>query len=111
MIRFLPTEAPKPSPARGDVARSWNTRGNRVAITTNHRQFGNLYRGHITRIAPQSGDGVHARFQIIDMDAAYVGERLGDYLDAERQLLDATSALDEELSGDEYRAWLRNQAA
>jgi len=67
------------------VERRWHARG--VAVYTVHPQYGLLARGRI-RVARRDA------WTWSDPDAN-VGRVIGDYLDAEAALLDATAALDE----------------
>lgn len=64
-----------------------------VVVETIHPQLGRLERG---RIYPQRTTGWQGVWQVVDVDHEQVGEPVvGDYLDAERVLLDATAELDE----------------
>jgi hypothetical protein len=94
-ITFLATSR-KPAPARRVVSRRFDTRSTtRVSVEARHPQFGMLPRGTIRRVAGQPGDGTLGRWQVTDYDHKDLGEVVGDYLDAERVLLDATAGLDE----------------
>jgi hypothetical protein len=79
------------------IIRDFNPRNIRVA--TIHPQVGQLPRGRIVPLAP---DGWQGRWQVIDADHEQVGEVVGDYLDAETALLEATAALDEPVPADEF---------
>ena len=80
------------------VVRTFTARFVRVA--TVHPQCGQLDRG---RIYPRPTAGWRGAWEVIDCDHRQVGDGLivGDYLDAERVLLDATSGLDELVPADE----------
>jgi hypothetical protein len=80
------------------VVRTFTARFVRVA--TVHPQFGRLDRG---RIYPRLATGWRGAWEVIDCDHAQVGDGpvVGDYLDAERVLLDATAGLDEIVPADE----------
>jgi hypothetical protein len=71
-----------------------------VRVATVHPQFGRLDR---SRIYPQRTVGWRSAWEVIDCDHAQVGEGpvVGDYLDAERVLLEATAGLDEIVPADE----------
>jgi len=73
----------------------------RVRIEKQHPQLGLLHRGTITMRRGQPGDGPAMRWNLVDFDHNDLGDHVGDYRDAEKALLDATSALDEPLAADE----------
>lgn len=80
------------------VVRTFTARFVRVA--TVHPQFGELDRG---RIYPLRAAGWQGAWEVIDCDHAQVGDGpvVGDYLDAEQVLLDATAELDELVPAEE----------
>jgi len=69
-----------------------DSRGN---VFTSHPQYGHLLRGCILAagIEPQELQPV-IRWRITDYDHYYLGVYAGDYVDAERLLLDATTELE-----------------
>jgi hypothetical protein len=71
-----------------------------VRVATVHPQFGELDRG---RIYPQHTAGWQGAWEVIDCDHEQVGDGpvVGDYLEAERVLLDATAGLDEIVPADQ----------
>jgi hypothetical protein len=94
-ITFLATSR-KSAPARRVVSRRFDIRSTaRVSVEARHPQFGMLARGAIRGVPGQLGDGAFGRWQVTDYDHKDLGEVVGDYLDAERVLLDATAGLDE----------------
>jgi hypothetical protein len=80
------------------VVRTFTARSVRVA--TVHPQFGELDRG---RIYPRRAAGWRGAWEVIDCDHEQVGDGpvVGDYLDAEQVLLDATAGLDEIVPADQ----------
>lgn len=76
------------------VNRTWILRPHytRVHVTTVHPQLGELVRGTITH---EPCTGLLTTWRVTDMDGVDRGTVTGDYLDAERVLLDATAGLDE----------------
>jgi hypothetical protein len=66
---------------------------NGLAVSTIHPQVGELHRG---RIVP-TADG----WQPIDCDAEHLDPVAGDFINAERVLLDATAGLDELVPADQ----------
>jgi hypothetical protein len=80
------------------VVRTFTARFVRVA--TVHPQFGELDRG---RIYPRPAAGWRGAWEVIDCDHEQVGDGpvVGDYLEAERVLLDATAGLDEIVPADQ----------
>jgi hypothetical protein len=81
-----------------DVNRTWLSKGRRVVVETQHPEFGPLLRGWIRAdgIAETTGPGIAGtlRWRLTDYDHVELDPVVGDYLDAEQALLDATSALD-----------------
>lgn len=67
--------------------------GRCVVVATVHPQVGRLDRGRIT---PQHTDREwRGTWRITDYDGNELAPLVGDYLDAERLLLEATTAMDE----------------
>lgn len=75
------------------VERQWTVTRRRVSVdvSTGHPRYGLLGRGTV-RLA--GGEGCRSRWTVTDYDATPVGEITGDYVDAERLLLDATTELE-----------------
>lgn len=80
--------------ARGEIVADW--RGRVVYVFSTHPQYGELLRGTI-RAAGIVPRGVQPtiRWRISDYDAHDLDAFAGDYVDAERMLLDATTELDQ----------------
>jgi hypothetical protein len=80
------------------VKRTWHTKGRRVAVETQHPEHGLLLRGWIRAagVAETTGPGIAGTltWALTDNDHVELDPVTGDYLDAERALLDATQALD-----------------
>jgi hypothetical protein len=75
------------------ITRQWVLKPNtaRVTVLVRHPECGDLARGTITHLP---ADGTAPCWGITDYDHQFVGVVTGDYLDAERALLDATTELD-----------------
>ena len=84
------------------VRRTWIRHGNhyaRVAVETVHPEYGPLLRGWIrcAGVEDTTGPGlaVHLRWELTDYDHTELEPVVGDYLVAERALLNATKALED----------------
>jgi hypothetical protein len=69
------------------ITRTWVHQRSTCWVSTNHPTLGPLQRGHITR-----HDGA---WHVVDQDHQQVATVVGDYIDAEQALLDATTWADE----------------
>jgi hypothetical protein len=95
-ITFLATSREPAAPARRVLSRRFDFSAvTRVTVETRHPQLGAMLRGIVLRMRTQPGDGALSRWVAVDVDHVHHGPIVGDYLDAERVLLDATAALDE----------------
>lgn len=96
-VTFLAGTRPRAEPGRRDVSRRFEVHQavTRVIVKTRHPQLGVLLRGVVVRLHSQPWDGALSRWMAVDPDHRHFGPIVGDYLDAERVLLDATVALDE----------------
>lgn len=76
------------------ITRQWALRPNasRVTVLVRHPECGDLPHGTIAQLPSEGSTPV---WGVTDYDHVFVGVVTGDYLDAERVLLDATTALDE----------------
>ncbi|MBM0205780.1 hypothetical protein JNW90_24255 [Micromonospora sp. STR1s_5] len=81
------------SPARKDVVRTFSRNG-LVKVESRHPQYGLLYRGRIRHLPIDPADGGLGRWEITDLDHTNLGVVVGDYVDAEDTLLEATCELD-----------------
>lgn len=79
-------------PTSREVTRRWH--GKTVHVEVTHPQFGPLHRGYLCPARTQRPDAAVV-WRISDYDAHDLGEYAGDYVDAERLLLDATTELDQ----------------
>jgi hypothetical protein len=83
------------------VRRTWIRKGNRharVAVETLHPTCGLLLRGWICGLGPEAaGTGMAGRltWALTDHDHTELDRVVGNYVDAEKALLDATTALEE----------------
>lgn len=83
-----------------NITRTWSGQGRstRCCVETRHPRHGALLRGWIRAVGVQDtttpGLAGHLRWAITDPDHTDLGVHEGDYVDAERVLLDATSGLD-----------------
>lgn len=81
------------------VRRCWSVRPSQgVRIQVRHPQFGWLDRG---RLIPSGVESHSIRWQPVTPDHEWLEPVVGDYVDAERALLEATAGLDEPVPADQ----------
>jgi hypothetical protein len=81
--------------AMRDITRTWQGKGRRslVTVETLHAEYGQMPRGWI-RVDDITPAGL-IRWAITDYDHTELDAVVGNYVDAERALLDATTCMDE----------------
>lgn len=77
-------------------------RPRRIAVTTRHPQAGDLDRGTIHCVDIRNGRPV---WQPVTPDYEWLAEVVGDFVQAEAALLDATAGLDEPLTAADLAGW------
>lgn len=79
---------------RGKVTAQWD--GRQLRVSSAHPVHGELFRGTIRAAGIEArGHQPAVRWQITDNDAYDLGEVVGDYVDAQARLLDATAWADQ----------------